>query len=289
MPNAFLPLRGRTYTKEPYDDFIAKLPTPGWELNDLGESEAPGKRIYELARGSDTDKPVILVQGGIHGHEWQSAYYVLELVKQMSDSEHPNHIVFTRLLSKFAFRVIPLLNPGGYELGRRTNPNGVDLNRNYLQWWDNTPTGEGTSNYKGPAPLSEKETQISRGRIEAYRPFAFFDCHTWGAGSPDRTSLFIYPRELNNTQRVLLDDLEAKYSVTQETGTARLTRWGVARAVHDAHFIQSAAGTTPLTCICEITRSVSDEDIMRFGMNMLLSLFLVAEQWFENRAQRVTR
>lgn len=71
--------------------------------------------------------PVLWVQGCIHGDEYDTAWAVIELVKELDPQE-----------LKGALIAIPVLNVGGFQAGQRTNPlDGKDLNRVF----PGSPTG----------------------------------------------------------------------------------------------------------------------------------------------------
>lgn len=76
---------------------------------------------------------------------------------------------------------IPCLNPDGMQLGRRTNANGVDLNRNFptKNWGEDTSlAGDNPSDYYGgEAPASEIETQFVIDVIEKYKPELIITLH----------------------------------------------------------------------------------------------------------------
>lgn len=79
---------------------------------------------------------------------------------------------------------IPCLNPDGLAENKRTNANGVDLNRNFptKNWGKNegenaTCDDETTVYYGGNAPASEVETQFVIDVIEKYSPSVILTLH----------------------------------------------------------------------------------------------------------------
>jgi len=63
----------------------------------------------------------------------------------------------------------------------RTNPNGVDLNRNWDEMWSNHDTG-GSNTNPGPAPFSEPETRIFKKLAEDFLPTTFLTVHSGTRG-----------------------------------------------------------------------------------------------------------
>lgn len=70
---------------------------------------------------------------------------------------------------------IPCLNPDGMQLGRRTNANGVDLNRNFpTQNWEFTARDEF---FGGERPASEIETRFVMEIIKEFNPSLILTLH----------------------------------------------------------------------------------------------------------------
>lgn len=70
---------------------------------------------------------------------------------------------------------IPCLNPDGMQLGRRTNANGVDLNRNFPT--KNWELSDKDDYFGGNSPASEIETQFVIDVIEKYKPELIITLH----------------------------------------------------------------------------------------------------------------
>lgn len=112
----------------------------------------------------------VLIIGVVHGDEPQGDYLIREYLK-----------TFVRGGVLF----IPSLNPDGKQLGRRTNANGVDLNRNFptKNWGENwgenaTCDDESTAYYGGSSAASEVETRFLIDTIEKYSPKFVMTLHT---------------------------------------------------------------------------------------------------------------
>ncbi len=104
-----------------------------------------------------------LIIGVFHGDEPQGKFLIEKYMKT-------NGLMF-----------IPCLNPDGMQLGRRTNANGVDLNRNFptKNWGEDTSlAGDNPSDYFGGASAgSEIETQFVIDVIEKYKPELIITLH----------------------------------------------------------------------------------------------------------------
>ncbi len=113
----------------------------GVDVLDIGDSEQ-GRNIYMVTidlKSEDVpsaDKPVILLTGSVHAREFAGADY---LVKMMNDLmvKAQSDAYMRHLLEQVTIVCVPLVNPDGRELimiggdaGRKSNANGVDLNRN---------------------------------------------------------------------------------------------------------------------------------------------------------------
>lgn len=141
----------------------------------------------------------VLVIGVFHGDEPQGKILIDEYIK----FQNSNAILPLESLDKFCDNTlksliskggekdscrnllfIPCLNPDGMQLGKRTNSNGVDLNRNFptKNWGqnkgENATCDDSTSDYfGGVAPASEIETQFVIKVIEKYSPSCILTLH----------------------------------------------------------------------------------------------------------------
>lgn len=108
---------------------------------------------------AQNERPVLVI-GVFHGDEPQGKFLIGKYLEKISDS-------------KLLF--IPCLNPDGMKLGKRTNANGVDLNRNFpTQNWEFTARDEF---FGGERPASEIETRFVMEIIEKYKPSLILTLH----------------------------------------------------------------------------------------------------------------
>ena len=119
-----------------------------------------------------------LLVGGTHGDELSSISIVFKWMHTLE--QHHSGL--------FHWRINPLMNPdGALRPGqRRTNANGVDLNRNFatpdsyngaaLDYWRKR-TYENKRRYPGPYPLSEPETNWLSEEIDNFKPDVVIAVH----------------------------------------------------------------------------------------------------------------
>ena len=128
-------------------------------------------RAIELYSNIDimaTDQAPLLMIGGTHGDEIEGVV----LAQALRDWLLAHHQQITR-----PWILIPNMNPDGVAQNRRTNANGVDLNRNY-------PDSRWSADYSDPiyypgkAPLTEPEVQAVVALIERARPSLMIHFHS---------------------------------------------------------------------------------------------------------------
>ncbi len=101
-----------------------------------------------------------LIIGVFHGDEPQGKYLIDEYLKTNSEE---------------GLLFIPCLNPDGLQLGKRTNANGVDLNRNFpTKNWELTEKNEF---FGGMRAGSEIETQFLTDTISEFKPELILTLH----------------------------------------------------------------------------------------------------------------
>lgn len=90
-----------------------------------GEDGSP-IQLYTIDK-TKTEKPIILIVGGVHGDEKTSIYGIYETVKFLLDSNKWSRFI----TSNFIIKVIPCLNVYGFNNNKRNNSNNKDLNRDF--------------------------------------------------------------------------------------------------------------------------------------------------------------
>jgi murein peptide amidase A len=135
-----------------------------------------GRTILQRDVVSNNNKRRVLVLGGIHGDERSSSSLVFHWIGYAETTPVSTH-----------WRFIPGLNPDGLlaQPPKRTNANGVDLNRNFpttdwqrdaLSYWT-TKTKKDPRRFPGKEPLSEPESKFLYEQIESFKPDIIISIH----------------------------------------------------------------------------------------------------------------
>jgi len=160
-------------------------------------------KVYRFGYGTKER----MVVAGIHGgYEWNTIALADELIEFLS--ENPGFIPASKRLF-----ILRSLNPDGemrsHDYYGRANENGVDINRNFPDHWQETWNSEGCWDWlpisAGSSPASEPETQALMHFIQTHRIEALISYHSAGLGifpggrPPDKnsTSLAIRPGEIS--------------------------------------------------------------------------------------------
>lgn len=124
-----------------------------------------------------SEKPRILIMGGIHGDEYSSISIMFKWMALLIESDNKD----------FHWRFAPTVNPDGLLDGQaiRQNANGVDLNRNFpsddwqdlaQDYWKNT-TSRNPRRFPGDFPASEPEVQWVVEQINTFKPDVIVSVH----------------------------------------------------------------------------------------------------------------
>lgn len=159
---------------------------PAIDFHDEGPAGG-NQRIYSLNLGRP-GAPLYFLYAAAHGSEWEPAYGLLTFAKRLAQGRLADAVD----LDKVSVKIVPMLNPAGYELGQRQNLRGVDLNRQGDYRWDayrgRDSNGDGRygpsdSDWKGELSFSEPESQTYRRIIEASNLRCILDFHGNSSGS----------------------------------------------------------------------------------------------------------
>jgi hypothetical protein len=157
---------GQYYPKKmPYDGVVAEMRRlaekyPAISIEDEGEASG-GYRLWSLNLGTP-GKSFYFLYSSAHGSEWEPGYGLMTFARHIAEGRMRDAVD----LSAVRIKIIPLINPSGYDKRQRQNANGVDLNRQGDYRWErykgrdsNNDGAYGPFDYdwKGAAPFTEPE------------------------------------------------------------------------------------------------------------------------------------
>ncbi|MBI5278853.1 MAG: DUF2817 domain-containing protein [Burkholderiales bacterium] len=170
----------------PCDEWARRLPNvtrklcESSQLADSGARSVRGLPLYRTDVPADKARLRVLVTGAIHGDELSSASVALHWLRLAR--EEP--VVLARPVH---WRFVPLLNPDGVlaQPPRRTNANGVDLNRNFpTPYWERDApvywekrTRKDPRRWPGRKPLSEPESRFLHEQMQGFKPHLIVSIH----------------------------------------------------------------------------------------------------------------
>lgn len=79
-------------------------------------------KAIKISTGGNKNKPGILVDGGIHAHEWASSAVALFTISQLVEDSNRH------LIENVDWYILPLLNPDGYTYSRDVVRNCYKIN-----------------------------------------------------------------------------------------------------------------------------------------------------------------
>lgn len=155
------------------------IPPVDCQRADLKPSDARsvrGRPLYLVDVSASEHRLRALVIGGIHGDEVSSTALALKWIELARATP-----------AQTEWRFVPALNPDGLLMNpaRRTNANGVDLNRNFptKNWSQEAPvywehrTRRDPRRWPGRAPLSEPETKFLMRQVDDFKPDVIVSIH----------------------------------------------------------------------------------------------------------------
>lgn len=153
------------------------------------ESRGQERAIEVVSIRSPDSQPVnrIFALFGEHSRELISPESGLHLVKTLC-GETGLASTAAAVLQDSEFQIVVNGNPASREKVEeghyclRTNPDGVDLNRNWDEGWQAAAMLDPIDTNPGPRPFSEPETRVFKELVEAYRPTTFLTIHSGTKG-----------------------------------------------------------------------------------------------------------
>jgi len=175
---------------------------------------------------NNSHKYSCLIEGCIHGNEWESGEMCLYLSEYLLINFGKNNSV-TDILNKTEVYIVPLVNPDGRQRNSRHNFNGIDLDANFdidfgRLRGHTIPIGKilgfikipyvrlpffGICSNCGRHPWSEPETRAIHNLITSLKikDFSFFvDCHTACHNIVSSWMSYKEPFEMTNREKELL-------------------------------------------------------------------------------------
>jgi predicted deacylase len=167
----------------------------------------------------------VLIDGAIHGCENLGSELLYFYTKWLLTSSDP---LAKRILMKNYMLLIPALNVDGYGKWRK-NANGVDLNRNFATNWQCAgSTDPSSSYYRGPAPLSEPESQTLVQIFKKWKPSFYMNLHRGG-------SILYGSKYFNSTYYSILHSKMKTLARERQVASYDFqTIWGAGYAMSDA-------------------------------------------------------
>jgi hypothetical protein len=185
---ALLALAGSAHAaaQGPCERFVGKLPNvtralcEGARLAETGATSVRGVPLYRRDVGEGKGRLRVLVIGAMHGDELSSASLAFHWIRLAAEEN-------VSMPQPVHWRFLPALNPDGMlaRPPKRTNANGVDLNRNFptpnwerdaSDYWQKR-TRKDPRRWPGPRPLSEPETRLLHQQMEGFRPHLIVSIH----------------------------------------------------------------------------------------------------------------
>jgi hypothetical protein len=153
---------------------------PAISIEDEGEASG-GYRLWSLNLGMP-GKPLYFLYAAAHGSEWEPGYGLITFARRVAEGRLRDVID----LKQVRVKIIPVLNPWGYDNRRRQNANGVDLNRQGDYRWEQFKGrdsngdgvwGPGDYDWKGAAPFVEPEARAYRRIVSDPDMLCILDFH----------------------------------------------------------------------------------------------------------------
>lgn len=162
-----------------YNQIVSKIKEfKNWEH--LGMDESGNYGLYGVIVG-DTSKPVIFINGAVHGNEYHVIEPIIHVLKLIEDGNHPDQTLNNEILENYCIIAIPMCNPWGM-MQNSDDENGI---------YGDRYTSIGGDINRGFYKMELKEQRIMRDFFNRFKPFSSTDFHMynppWGGVSPDKS------------------------------------------------------------------------------------------------------
>jgi hypothetical protein len=212
-----------------YDTFIAAFEDLAKAYPSLITYQTVGKTVENrsiiLFRIGNPDGGKIFFDGGMHGEESLGGEVLYAYAKWLVSSNSP---LANRILTRTCTLLVPALDADEYNIVR-TNANHVDLNRNFATDYQNGGSSDPNSwYYRGPAPLSEPESQTIIKELQTFKPKFYLNLH--------RGASLLYESNYGNTTyySMLANKMAQLSRDLNVTPYPRTSLWGAGMALSDA-------------------------------------------------------
>jgi hypothetical protein len=148
-------------------------------------------------------KPSCLIDGCIHGNEWEAGEACLYLAEYLLINFDANETI-THILNSSEIYIVPLINPDGRQANTRWNENGIDLCRNFDIDFGRLrgyvfPLGKLFGRIKIPAlPLDWSRDFVLLHKLFPSFPLWFTNCGRYPFSEPESQAMRDFMRELEN-------------------------------------------------------------------------------------------
>lgn len=129
--------------------------------------------------------PKVLIVSAHHGMEKASVYGLYYFIKDLMTKYNENEVL-SYIRNNVVLKIIPILNPSGFNINGYVNGNGVNINRNYgTSGFTSSQSAEvGNNQYGGVEPFDQEETKCVRDLIQNnLDALVYIDYHTNGSSS----------------------------------------------------------------------------------------------------------
>lgn len=203
---------GQYYSKKvPYVEFVALMKQtaadyPAIRFQDEGPA-SEGYRLYSLNLGRP-GAPLYFLYAAAHGSEWEPGHGLVTFARRVAEGAMKDAID----LDKVQIKIVPYINPWGYDHMRRQNAQGVDLNRQGDYHWsefqgtDSNKDGKwsaGDYDWKGTAPLSEPEARTYRAIVANPNLYCILDFHGNGGARDNKIGILPVNAKPDNELRAM--------------------------------------------------------------------------------------
>ncbi|CAH8537389.1 unnamed protein product [Schistosoma turkestanicum] len=219
-------------------------------VEDFGYT-AEGRPMKGVKISTDSTKPIIWIDAGIHAREWIAPATALSIINKLMRP------LGQTLLKHFQFYIVPVVNPDGYEytrtkyrLWRKNRAQtegevcvGIDLNRNFPFQWG---VGNGASphscsdTYRGSKAASELETQSIIRKLNSLQKqiILYLSLHSFGQYilTPFGFSRYSYPpyyQKLMSMGKKVKQMIQNRHGYVYQVGSSSELLYEAAGATDD--------------------------------------------------------